>query len=82
MFSVTIFDIPKWQYHYLHTFLLTENYGNPMAKNGETTEIVPEELKSNKDSKTVYVNDSCYNLNIMSFDIENIIEKITEEDIE
>jgi hypothetical protein len=48
-----------------------------MAKNGETTEIDPEELEIGKDSKTVYVNDT-YNLDTIPFDIENIIEEITE----
>jgi hypothetical protein len=39
-----------------------------------------EELKIGKDSKTVYGNDS-YNLNTIPFDVENIIEKISKEDI-
>jgi hypothetical protein len=34
-----------------------------------------------EDSKTVYINDS-YSLDTIPFDIENIIDEITEEDIE
>jgi hypothetical protein len=52
-----------------------------MAKNGEISEIDQEELEIGKDSKTIYVDDS-YKLNTISFDIENIIEELTDEDIE
>jgi hypothetical protein len=38
-------------------------------------------LNIGEDSKTVYVNDS-YNLDTTPLDIDNIIEEITEEDME
>jgi hypothetical protein len=52
-----------------------------MAKDGETTEITLEEPDIGEDSKTVYINDS-YNLDTIPFDVENVIDAITEEDVE
>jgi hypothetical protein len=50
-------------------------------KDGETTETMSGKPDIGKDSKTVYINDS-YNLNTIPFDVENIIDEITEEDVE
>jgi hypothetical protein len=81
MYKVVICDDPGRQYRSSHTFLLTGNSGNPTAKIGETTEIMSEELEFGENSKTVYMNDSYY-LDIIPFDVENIIDEITEEDVE
>jgi hypothetical protein len=40
-----------------------------------------EEPEIGKDSKTVYINAS-YNLDTIPFDVENIIDEITKEDME
>jgi hypothetical protein len=60
------------------------NSGHPTAKNGETTKNLPEELEIGDDSKIyepVYVNDS-YNLDTIPFSAENILDEMTEEDMD
>jgi hypothetical protein len=73
--------VPNRQYRSSRTFLLTGNSSDSTAKVGETTEKKTGKHDIGEDSKTVYINDSS-NLDAIPFDVENIIDEITEEDVE
>jgi hypothetical protein len=52
-----------------------------MAKIGVITSVDPKGQNFGKDSKTMYVNDST-NLSTIPFDVNTIIDKVNDEDIE
>ena len=83
-FYVTVFGKPVDQYSHLRTFLLSGNSTGPTAKIEEITTIGEEaedDVDTGEDAKTVYVNDST-NLDTIPFDTKNIIQEMSDEDIE
>jgi hypothetical protein len=74
--------VPNRQYRSSRTFLLTGNSSGSTAKIGETTENKTGKPDIGEDSKTVYISNDSSNLDAIPFDVENIIDEITEEDVE